>query len=56
MFLTTLSKSVAVYWPVASVPNERLLTPIRKSEPVSIVWREPPELSSILVSASEALF
>ena len=32
------------------------LTPIGESEPVTIVWREPPELSSILASPSEALF
>jgi hypothetical protein len=32
------------------------LIPIGKSEPVSIVWRQPPELPTILVSPSEALF
>jgi conjugative relaxase-like TrwC/TraI family protein len=31
-----------------------VLTPIGKSEPVSIVWWEPPERSSILASPSEA--
>jgi hypothetical protein len=40
----------------------QLLDPIIKSAgepnsaPISIVWREPPELSSILVSPSESLF
>jgi len=39
------------------VKNERLgVIPIGKSEPVSIVRGEPPDLSSILVSPSEALF
>jgi hypothetical protein len=37
---------------VLSVP----LTPIMKREPVSIVWREPQELSSIRASPSEAHF
>jgi hypothetical protein len=32
------------------------LIPIGKSEPLSIVRGEPPDLSSILVSPSEALF
>ena len=32
----------------------RGVIPIGKSEPSSIVWREPPELSSILASPSEA--
>jgi len=32
------------------------LIPIGKSEPISIVKGEPPDLSSILVSPSEALF
>jgi len=36
-------------------PVERLVIPIGKSEPVSIVRGEPPDLSSILVSPSEAL-
>jgi hypothetical protein len=32
------------------------LLPIWKREPVSIVWREPPEPSSILASPSESHF
>jgi hypothetical protein len=35
-------------------PGSLVVTPIGKSEPSSIVWREPPELSSILASPSEA--
>jgi hypothetical protein len=32
------------------------VAPITKSEPFSIFWREPPELSSILASPSGAHF
>jgi hypothetical protein len=48
--------TAARLWDEVLAVGLRLVIPIGNSEPVSIFRGEPPNLSSILVSAAEALF